>query len=507
MAPRKHPFSPARAPLFVGILTGLGIAAAVADDVVTGEVITGEVVEGDGSNGEVPDHVADVVFRDYDQGGDLTFQFGGLSLDALTDVDSDEYVTERFIRPGYSEPSGQFVPFRAVQKLGRGIRFTVDSGVGYDTNTLLTDGGYSSPTHVERGDRGGFVSWFRFNLGYNFGYGGGYSGGTGRDGKGVIFGFNLGGNVFAYESSHHEFGRGNYEPSFQPYVGILGAKTQVYLTGYYDFTEGNYLSSSFVRREAPVAEAHQWGFEVDVKRQLDRGTLNYGYSFREYDFDADTLLNDQSSSIHDVSYLHSPVNLPKTQLGAGVRFGTYNTNRNPESDFVEPSFRGSYKPTQKTRLHGRVGYAFRDFMGVNAISNNEGAFTYALGADWTATQRIRWSVDAYREFQPSVVSAGESFDTDGVKLRMNYAVPFGRLNLAADAAYEKAEYGATTVGGMSVRDDEYFRFGVQVGRPINLVRWIDTSVVLFYDYSQNVSNDTLAEFDRHFSGVRLTGSL
>ena len=79
--------------------------------------------------------------------------------------------------------------------------------------------------------------------------------------------------------------------------------------------------------------------------------------------------------------------------------------------------------------------------------------------------------------------------------------------MSAHVGMEWADYYSNVVGAGSNRDDQFFRAGLSIGRPINLIRWMDTSVSVFYDYSENKTNDFRAAYDRHFTGIRFNGSL
>jgi len=425
----------------------------------------------------------------------------GFSFDSMSDAELAVHMAkmeQSFLRPGLIQDEGMLVPFQAAQTLARGFRMRAETGVGYDSNTLLSNGGYRSPTHPDRGRVGGAVSWLRFNVGY--------SSGADRDGRKIFYGFDIGGDVFSYDRGRTRSGRGTVEPTFAPYVGIRGAKTTVRLGSRYRFGDGNFLYSYDARREAPVAESHTYGYNLSVTRDLPRGRLGYIYDFRRIDFDSDTLLNDQDSRIHDLSYLHDLPSMPKTSLGLGFRFGTTDTVANPDTKLFEPSLRVNYAATAKTALNGRVGYSFRDYTGPQSIGS-DGRMSYALGANWLASQRVRVGIQAYRDFSPSFVSAGQSYDTDGVSLQLNYASPFWLLHFQSHMGFERADYYSTVLGGASNRKDDYFRWGVSAGRPVRLVRWLDTSISVFYDYSENQSNDFQGAFDRHFTGLRLTGTL
>lgn len=433
------------------------------------------------------------------EGGELDHAF---SFEGVEDADFQEYYAEldnRFLRPGMTGNASSYLPFQSMRRLASGFRASFETGIGYDSNTLLSNGGYSSPTHPDRGRKGGTVGWTRLNIGY--------SNGTENDGSKFFYGFDLGGDILSYDSGENRSGRGTFEPTISPYIGIRGSKTTIRLGATYRFSDGNYLYSYDTRREAPVAENQTWGLNFRVTRELDRGTLSYVYDHLSTDFDADTLLNDQESDIHDLSYLYDPPGFAKTSFGFGFRFGTTETASNPEQDFFEPSIRVNYDATAKTSLDGRIGYAFRDYNGPGAIGG-DGRMTYAYGVNWMASERTRLRLEAYRDFSPSFVSTGETFDTDGVRLTMNYALPFWLLHFQGNVGYERANYFSTyTAGPDATRKDDYFRYGLSVGRPVKLCRWIDTSVSVFYDYSDNSSNDFQAAFDRHFAGIRLTGSL
>ncbi|MDF2376056.1 MAG: hypothetical protein P1U81_07425 [Verrucomicrobiales bacterium] len=438
-------------------------------------------------------------------GLDTVFDYDNLvgpdSEEAVGFGSSGEYLQEGFVRPGYADPGSSLVPFRAAQRLAKGIRATMETGFGYDSNTQLNNGGYSSPTHPDIGHKGGAVSWFRFGVGYS-------SGVNRSAGQRIIYGFDFGGDIISYGSGENDRGRDAAEPYFSPFITFVGGKTTVKITGSYDLSEGNYLFSQDSRREAPTAEAQTYGFNVAVTREMTRGTLGYVFSYLKTDFDANTFLNDQHSAIHDLSYLHDPLGMPKTSLGGGLRFGGYDTARNADESFFEPSFRLSHAATAKTSLDGRFGYMFRDNSDPAADGGEYGRFTYALGMNWNMTERTRLRLEGYRDFSPSFVSAGESFDSDGIRVRTNYASPFWRLSMSAFVGYERADYYSNySAVASSGRRDGYFTGGVNVGRPVNISRWVDTSVSLFYDYSENDTNDSGAAYDRHFTGLRFTGSL
>ncbi len=430
-------------------------------------------------------------------GYDTSYVFS--ALDEEDGVNYQDSLRDFYIRPGLMSPSDDLVPFRAAQRLARGFRMHAETGFGYDSNTLLNNGGYVSPTHPNLARRGGTVSWLRINVGYSDGVDGG-------DGRKFYYGFDLGGDIISYDRGGTAYGRSSAEPYIAPYVGFRTGKTNVRLGSSYYLKEGNYLFNWDTPREAPVAESQTYGVNLHVSHQLDHGTVAYAYDFRWVDFESGTRLNDQDSGIHDLSYLHNPPSMPKTGIGAGLRWGSYDTATNPDSDFFEPSLRVSHQTTAKTSFDGRVGYSFRDYDGPGAISS-DGRMTYALGVNWQASQRVSLRAEIYRDFTPSYVSRAENFDTDGIQFRANYASPFWNLHFQTHFAYEQAEYYSTVVGGNSNRSDDYFRFGASVSRPLNLVRWLDTSVSIFYDYAENDSTHFQGDYDRHFTGIRLSGSL
>lgn len=420
-------------------------------------------------------------------GPDGAYSFDGID-DEGASAGYQEVFQELYVRPGFANGSETFVPFRAARRLARGIRVNSEAGMGYDSDTLL-DG---------REDPNGWVSWFRLGVGF--------SGGHALAGGRFIYGFDVGGSLFAYESGYQEAGRDNVEPYFVPYVGFVGGKTTMRLSGRYRRNGGNSHIDQGIDREAPRVESQDWGGTFSLSREMDHGSVNGILDYRRVDFRPETSLNDEKSVIGDLSWMYNPAATPKTSFGIGGRTGAYDFDRNPDSYFLEPSFRLSYRATAKTTLDGRVGYAFRWYDDENTIPD-DGRWTYALGSNWLATERIRLRVEAFRDFRPSYVSYGESYDSDGVRLHANYAMPWWRLHLGAYAAYERASYYSTVEGVSASREDDFMEYGVDLGRPINLISWIETSISLFYRYSENSSNETVSDFDRHFGGVRITGNL
>jgi len=424
----------------------------------------------------------------------------GLEGSGETQEEYRAYLDQRFVRPGVASAGSTLTPFRVATPLMKGIRVSTETGVGYDSNLLLNGGALGSPAQQNLGNRGGGIAWFRLNTGFSFGQ-------DTSAGTRIIYGINIGGDLISYDSGANARGRGAAEPYLSPYVGVIGAKTTVILSTSYDLSQGSYLPGESFRREDPIAASQTWGFNLSVTRNLNRGTLGYILSYQNINFDTGTFLNDQESIIGDISYMHQPLGMPKTSVGVGIRHGVYKTAANPDNRFIDPSLRVSYLASAKTSFDGRIGYTFEDFDDPGAIGP-DGTLSFAFGSNWAITERTRLRVEGYRDFLPSFVAAGQSFDTTGVRGELNYLVPFWRLSASAYLGYEQADYYATLAGAAATnRRDGFVRAGAQIGRPLAIFKRIDTSVSLFYDYVNNDSNDLYSQFDRHFTGIRFSASL
>lgn len=362
-----------------------------------------------------------------------------------------------------------------------GFRLFGEAGYGYDSNVFLTPE-----------EKGEWVSFFDLGLSYAS---------SANNDRRFFWGFNLGGKIFSYNSSTAQAGRDKFAPYVRPYFGLNGRKTAIRFDPYYYRNNGNPVDYERSDREVRRSESRQWGIGMAVVRDLDHGSLQGRVDYDETEFDRDDRLNNGYSVVGDLAWLHNPHWAPRTDLGFGVRGGIYDTRDNPKQTFIEPSGRMAFQLSPKTNLDARLGYTFRQYDGGRSIGD-DGMFSFGVGANWRATRKLDFRVEGYRDFRPSYVAVGESYNSTGVGLSAVYELP-DRWRLRASANYERADYYSTLAGAGTDRQDDYIRVGGELSRNLDLLEGIDTHVTLFYYFTDNDSNIPFDNYQQYFSGLRI----
>lgn len=364
-------------------------------------------------------------------------------------------------------------------------------------DVILTLGvGYDSNPRLQTDADGEAVYWadLRFLLNPDsFGF----------DGRGVYYGFDIGSSIFSFSNSDRSLagGRDNGELDAKVYTGIRGAKSDVRLDAGYRMNNGNLLDFSNLDRETRRADSDDFNMRLSASRKLDHSQLTGGLMWAQQNFNSDSALNDQSSFMGDGGWLFSPGFAPKTQVGAGFRMGRYDTDRNFEQTFYEPSFRFIHELSPKTSVTGRLGYTFIDYDGGEAISDN-GLASYGAGLRWSPTSRTSIDLNAYRDYTPALAYVNQNYYRDGVGVTLSQLLP-ANWTMRGTMAYESADYFSTTAGASANRKDDYWRLGADLSHPLGISDWVRGQISAFCYYNSNDSSVNLANFDEMFTGMKV----
>lgn len=420
---------------------------------------------------------------------------GAKAAEASGTAAADHAITSRPVEISHSQQTvghfadsgaGQSTSADQILKLAtRSFDVILTLGVGYDTNPQLQ-------TDAE----GKAVYWadLRFLLNPDaFGF----------DGRGLYYGFDIGSSIFSFSNSDRGLagGRDSGELDAKVYTGVRGAKSDIRLDVGYRMNNGNLLDFSNLDRETRRADSDDVDFRLSASRKLDHSQLTGGLMWSQQNFNSDSFLNDQSSFMADGGWLFSPSFAPKTQVGAGFRMGRYDTDRNYEQMFYEPSFRFIHELSPKTSVTGRVGYSFIDYDGADAIQDN-GMASYGFGFRWSPTHRTSIDLNAYRDYTPALAQVNQNYYRDGVAMTLSQILP-ANWSLRGTVAYESADYFSTAVASSSTRNDDYWRLGGDLSHPLGISDWLRGQISAFCYYNSNDSTISTANFDEMFTGMKV----
>jgi len=391
-----------------------------------------------------------------------------------------------FLRPGDASATDRYHPLRGTDPLGSdGFSIWLDTGIGYES----TDGQRTNR------DTDGTVTWLDIGASYDRDFSLGESS--------FFYGIDLSGAFFSLSSG----GTGNSDgetvlPHITPYFGVRGQKTVLRADLSYNKTDGQDYFQGNQSRESLAQKSERSGLRVTGLRLFDHSELSVVFDYSIEEFDSNTGLNDRTSWLGDVSWYYQPTTMPKTSFGTGLRLGEYLTDQNPDISFIEPSLRSRYQLGPKTTFEGRVGYMFREYDGEGSTAGG-GDVTFALGAEWRASEQLDIRLESYRDYSSSLQSLGQAYDATGFRLHCDYRLPFWKLNLSTSGAYEIADYESTTTNQSIDRSDDYWWVNTAVSRQFDTSRYFDTTVSLFHNHRENTSSDSNGDFSQNFTGIRV----
>ena len=365
------------------------------------------------------------------------------------------------------------------------IIFTV--GEAYDSNPRW------QPSGLEKGE---FVTWADLHFLLNpdvFNSGG----------HGLYYGLDVDSNLFSYSNSDRSptGGRDQGEVDAKGFVGVRGAKTDVKFDGNYRLNNGSMFDFLNQDREAGRAQSNDVDLRLSGVRRFDHSQLNGYVLWGERNFSSDSGLNDFSQTAADVGWLYSPGYAPKTDVGAGFHVGSYDTQRNFQQSFYEPSFRFNYRLSPKTSLWGRVGYTFIDY-GSEASAAEEGFASYAAGVRWAPSSKTWFDLSGSRDFRPALAYSNQDYFSNDIQFTYSQLLP-AEWSLRSYISYDSAEYFSTIAAAMANREDEYWRMGADLSHPLSLFQRLNGQFSLFYYYNTNDSSLRQATFEQSFTGVKV----
>lgn len=402
------------------------------------------------------------------EGDGAELRFAGGTDEAVDATDAVDALGAATGLPGYEVP-------------GLKIDVTGSGSFVHDSNTAQTRNGPSA-------------NLFAFAYGVNVN--------SGRDNApGGFYGFNLRGQYFVYDNSVAALGRDPLETFFAGYAGINGGFTRIRADVNYHRNNGNSLDWDLIQRETRRQSSHDYNFNVNVSRDLRRGTLELGTGFTLRDFDRNVGIDDGQNLYGDIAWMTSPSFAPKTETGLGFRFGSDEFSGQPSQTFLTPSLRWRWKVSGKTAVRNSFGYEMRSIDTTPASDLRN--LVYDGGIDWAVTRKTSLGLGYYRRVQPSFILNGQDVTMTGLALTVSNQLP-GRFVLSTRAGYENAAYETrgTPQPGIPDRDDEFLRLALELSHPLRLTDKVAGEWAVFFNYNQNDSNQAVFSFDQNVAGIR-----
>jgi hypothetical protein len=318
--------------------------------------------------------------------------------------------------------------------------------------------------------------------------------------RGGYYGFDYGGQAFAYTDAATALGRDPFEHSLGSYIGVNGGLTKIRFDLDYHRTNGNSLQFDQIQRETRRIASNDYNFNLSIVRDISRVSLEMTTGYLLRDFDAGTGLGSSESSFGDIAAFVTPSFAPKTNIGGGFRFGTDNYDVSVEQNFFTPSVRWRYQLSSKTSLHSSLGYEFRSSDAPGSVDSEN--LVYNGGVNWNATSKTTFGLDFYRRVTPSYLLAGEDSTLTGASLRMSNRLP-GQFRLSTRLGYEDAGYFANGAAVSSGREDQFLRLSMDLSHPLRVTEKVRGEWGLFYNHNQNDSTLAPFEFEQNVVGARV----
>jgi|GEM_PF-2126884 len=268
-------------------------------------------------------------------------------------------------------------------------------------------------------------------------------------------------------------------------LGFNGSKSRVALTGGYTINEGGNVEVGSLVTSNIFDIGLQANYDITPKTSLG---MNLKYTDSEFD-----TFNSFSKSLA-VFYADYKVT-DKTRLGLSVGYDHIEQDLNPSSDAYNLSLRAAWTITSRMSLNATVGGEYREFEGGEEFAEPVGD----IGVSYSLTDKSSLRVSAYRRATHSIGLANSMFYATGIALTANVKAT-DKLSLSLTTGFENAVYENTAGAGGIDREDDFLFIRPSVSYIISK-NW---NVNLFYQYSQNESNQINSGFDHNQVGISVT---
>lgn len=318
-----------------------------------------------------------------------------------------------------------------------------------------------------------------------------------QGGRGFDYGFGYDGAVYWWDNTTAAADRDPFEHRLDGYVQVSGGKTRFRIGSDFYRNNGNAMDFVNANREARSAQSNEWGVNASLVRDLSRGSFEVGAAYNMRDFDAGPGLNDQDGYLVDFALFHRFAGAPKTSYGVGFRFGSDDSSGNVDQDFHTTSIRWRYQASSKTSAFSSLGLENRSRpigTGRSTATGDVDNFVFDAGFKWQVSPKTGLDLYVTRNVRPSYFGVNSDYESLAGVAQVSHNLP-GLYTLDARVGFENAEYN-------NGREDDFFRLGLSVSRPVSLFQGLNGSVSVFYNYNDNDSSETFVSFDQTLAGVR-----
>ena len=270
------------------------------------------------------------------------------------------------------------------------------------------------------------------------------------------------------------------------------------------------LSASYVKTAGGVVDVgsrvsqNNYGVATTARYEMTEKTffqIDGSYTLTDYE----TLTDSQEwTVIPTVNYQISS----KVTLGLGLTAGQLyvdqqaseqvGTNtviviRTEPQNYIGPTFKVSYRTTEKTDVSLSLGAEWRTYPdGRTALKP-----VFALAGSYRPFEGTAFSVEGHQRIENSAVISGADYITTGASVSVRQRL-YNRLSGTFSATYDHSAYEPVSAGVTTTRVDDYLL--LRTGLEATLGR--NWTVGVFYLYRQDVSTDQSYSFQDNQVGLQ-----
>jgi len=183
------------------------------------------------------------------------------------------------------------------------------------------------------------------------------------------------------------------------------------------------------------------------------------------------------------------------QYVAGTNTNTVVRTGTQTQTHFGPTFRASYRTTEKTDVSISVGGDWRRYPGGQSSFDP----VFSITATYRPFETTAFSFEAHRQEQNSAVLNGQNFISTGFSLAMRQKL-WDRLTGHFTFSFNNSEYKSTQRNVRATRSDDYFllRYGLDA---IIRQSW---TVGIFHQYREDTSSDESFSFENNQAGIQVS---
>ncbi len=188
---------------------------------------------------------------------------------------------------------------------------------------------------------------------------------------------------------------------------------------------------------------------------------------------------------------------PKTRVGFEGVAGVTDQTSTPPSYYQQARVRATYVATGKLTFKFSGGVEAREFEGSDTVKINP---VFRLGLAYQPFDGTNVSIVGYRKVSAATAISGQDITATGFEIAAEQRL-FQKYVAAISFGYENDVYSSTGNEALTDRDrvDNYAY--VRPRLTYSFIKWLSVSV--FYEFRQNVSNETISSFYDNRFGMEI----